>query len=759
MQKYLLWTGCLILTFSLAGAQGIIINHNHTDIARIPESAILQARSALHIAYGHTSHGSQLVDGMNGLVNYMNGLGYTHDLYAFDWGGAGGTLDFYNTPFSGAEDLGNPDFTSWETATRNYLNAHPAINVVIWSWCGQVSWSSEENINTYLSLMNGLEQDYPDVHFVYMTGHLDGSGEQGNLNRRNQQIRDYCTDHDKTLYDFADIESYDPDGAVNYMLLYADDNCDYDSDGDTYEDTNWAENWQNTHTQNVDWYSCGSAHSKPLNANQKAYAAWWLWARIAGWAGPVQDNTPPSVPQNLNVTGISETEANLTWEASSDAESGVSRYNLYRDGEYIGYAADLTFSDTELTPGETYTYEVTAVNGTGMESGRSGSVEVSTPSDEIPPTQPQNLTASAVSSSRIDLTWTAATDNSGVTGYRIYRDGSEIGTVSDTQFSDTGLLAATAYTYRVAAYDAAGLESVLSDEAAATTLDPSQETFSCYLENGSEVEDSFIFEADPNTHFGEEPYVSTIDRFVVRFNLPDALTNKQILSAGLGLYVWNQTNYQAGETLDIYRMTKHWEESAVTWNMATASEAWTTPGGDYESAQPVAQIPHQQGADHVFYPEADMTSLVQQWTDGTLDNHGLLIMNSGTTGIGLKANEYDEGARPYLDITYTDKAVSDIRHMNRPPESIRLYPGYPNPFNPSTTITYQVTQPGRVRLTIYNMQGQQVRTLVNRMCRPGIYHVRWNGMDDRDCTVSSGQYLVRFVHNNHVQTGKLQMMR
>ena len=64
--------------------------------------------------------------------------------------------------------------------------------------------------------MNGLENDYPNVRFVYMTGHLDGSGTSGNLNQRNEQIRNYCTTNGKTLYDFNDIESYDPDG--NYYL-------------------------------------------------------------------------------------------------------------------------------------------------------------------------------------------------------------------------------------------------------------------------------------------------------------------------------------------------------------------------------------------------------------------------------------------------------------------------------------------------------------------------------------------------------------
>ena len=276
------WVGALMLTSCLwvhaATAAPILANHDGTDITQIPESAIVQAKATLHIAYGHTSHGSQLTTGMSGLVAFMNGLGYTPDLYDFNSGGTDGALDLRDTPFSGASDLGNPDRSAWAAATRTYLDAHPEVNVIIWSWCGQVSSASEADIELYLSLMEGLEQDYPNVKFVYMTGHLDGGGENGNLNLRNQQIRDYCQTHDKILFDFADIESYDPDGLVNYMVLLANDACDYDSDDNGSRDQNWAVNWQNTHTLNVDWYSCSSAHSQPLNANRKAYAAWWLWA-------------------------------------------------------------------------------------------------------------------------------------------------------------------------------------------------------------------------------------------------------------------------------------------------------------------------------------------------------------------------------------------------------------------------------------------------------------------------------------------------
>jgi len=286
---------CLVVCF-LADAQAIV-DHNCTDLSLIPEQWIERAKSDLHIAYGHTSHGSQLTTGMAGLV------GFRGVLYGFNNGGTGGALDLRDTPFSGAHDLGNPDRTAWEAATRNYLDATPGVNVVIWSWCGQVSSASESDINTYLTLMSGLETDYPNVKFVYMTGHLDGTGLTGNLHLRNEQIRSFCRANGKILYDFADIETYDPDGTY-FGDKIANDGCYYDTDGNGSRDGNWAIEWQNSHTEGVDWYNCSSAHSQPLNANLKAYAAWWLWARLAGWSGPHPDFAPVgAVPVALVLLG------------------------------------------------------------------------------------------------------------------------------------------------------------------------------------------------------------------------------------------------------------------------------------------------------------------------------------------------------------------------------------------------------------------------------------------------------------------------
>jgi len=261
------------------GATGYLVaDHTSIRLSSIPSDQIERAKSTLHIAYGHTSHGSQIVSGMTGLVSFRGSL------YSFARGGAGGALDLRDTPFQGASDLGNPDRRTWASATRSYLQANPQINVVMWSWCGQVSDATPGDIDTYLSLMSGLEAEFPTVRFVYMTGHLDGTGLQGNLHQRNEQIRAYCRTGGKALFDFADIESYDPD--VRYFGdKIPNDACDYDSNGDGKHDRNWATEWQQSHAVGVDWFECSSAHSQPLNANMKAYAAWYLFARLGGWGG------------------------------------------------------------------------------------------------------------------------------------------------------------------------------------------------------------------------------------------------------------------------------------------------------------------------------------------------------------------------------------------------------------------------------------------------------------------------------------------
>lgn len=276
-----------------ARTEPLIVDHGCVDITQIPEWAILQAKAKLHIAYGHTSHGSQITTGMTGLVAFADGggkgLSLPANIFAWNNGGANGALDLHDGAMSG--DVGY--YPQWFDSTIAYLDdpQNADVNVIMWSWCGQVDSKYDSNrlFAEYIEPMEQLEQAYPHVTFVYMTGHVDHFDDANNK-AGNQVIRDYCEANNKVLYDFADIDSHDPDG-IYYPFPH--DNCDYYASRTGALLGNWARDWQDTHTVNVDWYSCSSAHSEPLNANQKAYAAWWLFTRLAGWPGTeCQSDTP-----------------------------------------------------------------------------------------------------------------------------------------------------------------------------------------------------------------------------------------------------------------------------------------------------------------------------------------------------------------------------------------------------------------------------------------------------------------------------------
>ncbi|HEY5291241.1 MAG TPA: fibronectin type III domain-containing protein, partial [Burkholderiales bacterium] len=188
----------------------------------------------------------------------------------------------------------------------------------------------------------------------------------------------------------------------------------------------------------------------------------------------VADTSAPSVPIGLGADPVSTAQINLTWSASTD-NAGVTAYQVYRGGTLIATLAAVTaYSDTGLTPSTLYSYTVQACDAASNCSAQSSPVSVTTQAipDTQAPTIPAGLTAAAVSSVQINLTWSAATDNVGVTQYKVYRDGALIATLNApiTGYGDSGLIATTLHSYAVAACDAAGNCSVPSSPSATTTL-------------------------------------------------------------------------------------------------------------------------------------------------------------------------------------------------------------------------------------------------------------------------------------------------
>jgi len=273
-------TFIILMAFSTTiFGQAIIIDHHCIDLEEIPTEWIDNAKADLFIGYGHTSHGSQLTSGMDALESQ-----FTDGTY--DWSHDGGPGELHLFEGSGGYLELDCGYAGWDTETREYLNDFPDCNVIMWSWCGQVN---DVILNThYLTPMQQLETDYPDVQFVYMTGHLEGLGPDGSLFQANQQIRDFCEENDKILFDFADIEKFDPDAAINYQDYFADDGCNYTPAGGGT--ANWANDWLDANPDHeltqCSQLCSGCAHSVSLNCVKKGVACWYLWAQLAGWDGP-----------------------------------------------------------------------------------------------------------------------------------------------------------------------------------------------------------------------------------------------------------------------------------------------------------------------------------------------------------------------------------------------------------------------------------------------------------------------------------------
>jgi fibronectin type 3 domain-containing protein len=203
-------------------------------------------------------------------------------------------------------------------------------------------------------------------------------------------------------------------------------------------------------------------------------------------SSPVAQNSPqqvevsfrvsepaPGAPGNLVATTISTTQINLNWGASSsvaathyriERKSGTGAYAVI---DSIVPASASTYANTSLTPATLYTYRLQACNASGC-SPYSNEASATTFPDA-----PSNLTARAISTTQIDLSWTAASGT--VTRYRIQRKTGVGGTyavidsvTTGTTYQNTGLTAATQYYYRVIACNAAGC-STPSSEAFATT--------------------------------------------------------------------------------------------------------------------------------------------------------------------------------------------------------------------------------------------------------------------------------------------------
>ncbi len=199
-------------------ASPLIVNHLNTDVHEIPDYWINEARK-LVIHYAHTSHGSQILTGLqwlekqdpkynvsiiaSGLVaqppdstamGFYDGNNYPGNTYI--------TPEMYWESAAGIEKTQSVVATGW-------------FDVSLWTWCGQMTDYSVAQVETYMAVLDQLERDYSPLRTVYYTGHTDGTDGNTQVSKlwiNNNLVRAYAQSNNKALFDFADIESYDPGG-------------------------------------------------------------------------------------------------------------------------------------------------------------------------------------------------------------------------------------------------------------------------------------------------------------------------------------------------------------------------------------------------------------------------------------------------------------------------------------------------------------------------------------------------------------------
>jgi chitodextrinase/lysophospholipase L1-like esterase len=186
----------------------------------------------------------------------------------------------------------------------------------------------------------------------------------------------------------------------------------------------------------------------------------------------VVDTEAPTAPGTITSSNVTSTSVTLTWGAATD-NVGVTNYYVLRDGTRIAVLGNvLTYNATGLAASKTYGFVIQAVDGAGNVGVGSATKSVTTASnaDTQRPTTPQSLAASNITMNTLTLNWTASTDNVGVTGYEVYRNGTRVTTVTTgTTYNATNLQAGTAYTYYVTALDLAGNKSNGSTQITVTT--------------------------------------------------------------------------------------------------------------------------------------------------------------------------------------------------------------------------------------------------------------------------------------------------
>ena len=379
----------------------------------------------------------------------------------------------------------------------------------------------------------------------------------------------------------------------------------------------------------------------------------------------VTDTTAPTAP-TLSASGTTQTTTSLLWSGATD-NVAVTAYDVYKDGVLLGTTSTTSYAVTGLTASTTYSFTVKAKDAAGNVSVASNAVSVTTSAivvDTTAPTAP-TLSASGTTSSSTSLSWSGATDNIGVTGYDVYRNGTLLASTTSTTYSVTGLTASTTYSFTVKAKDAAGNVSVASNAVSVTTT---ANTITYCTASATNTNDERIQKVQLGTINNTSTGTAGYENFTaLSTNLVRGTSNTISVTP-----FWTATKYN-----EAYSVYIDYNQNGVFTD--TGEKVWTKTGSKTTPATGSFTVP----------------------ATATLGATRMRVMMKYSTAPTSPCGTYTYGQ--VEDYTVNITATAKVDEGNTKALSFGLYP------NPVTGDVLNITNlENAANFRIYNLMGQQV---------------------------------------------------
>lgn len=157
---------------------------------------------------------------------------------------------------------------------------------------------------------------------------------------------------------------------------------------------------------------------------------------------------------------------------------------------------------------------------------------------------------------------------------------------------------------------------------------------------------------------------------------------------------------------------------------------------------------------------ASWQSIVSDLPESAL-SYNWTVPNVQTDSAQVKVTQDNNTGMDYSDASnnFTINTTTGIQESINYAESFLLYPAYPNPFNPTTTIRYDLSEGSQISLAIYDVRGAKIKTLVDGFQSPGEKSVKWDGRNERGNIVSSGVYIYRLQAGDDVKMNKMTFLK